>query len=106
MVFVNNECYDEIEAESSVQMAFANPNHQVMSTLTKSRMPDIMGKQWFFVRMHDAVQTCLTHMQTRQIEVAVSNEGQQQQQQNNVLPTAFDLHPETEPFLSGNNSNV
>ena len=102
MVFVNNKCHDEIEAEICVQMAFANPNHQVMSTLTKSRMPDIMGKQWFFVRMHDAVQTCLTHMQTRQIEVDVNNEGQQ----NNELPTAFDQHPETEPFLSGNNSNV
>lgn len=44
-------------------MAIANPNRDVLLTLTRSGVVDLIGKEWYFVRVHDAVQTCLQHVQ-------------------------------------------
>lgn len=44
-------------------MAISNPNQEVMSTLAKSGVLEVIGKEWYFVRVHDAVQVCLSHMQ-------------------------------------------
>ncbi|KAI3757978.1 hypothetical protein L6452_05524 [Arctium lappa] len=45
-----------------IQIAIANPNKDVLLTLTKSGFIDQVGKEWCFVRVHDAVQVCLQHV--------------------------------------------
>lgn len=47
-----------------IQMAISNPNHEVLLTLSKSGVVDLIGKEWYFVRVHDAVQVCLQHVQS------------------------------------------
>eukprot|EP00250_Pteridium_aquilinum_P010842 c19665_g1_i1 orf=603-2636(+) len=61
------ELHEEYKARN-IQMALSNPNHQVMFTLDKAHIPEIMGKEWYFVRVHDAVQVCLSHMQQQDME--------------------------------------
>ncbi|KAL6977305.1 Sulfate transporter 4.1, chloroplastic [Sarracenia purpurea var. burkii] len=46
-----------------IQMAIANPNREVLLTLTRSGVADLIGKEWCFVRVHDAVQVCLQQVQ-------------------------------------------
>lgn len=46
-----------------LQIAIANPNRQVHLLLSKSGLIDLIGKEWYFVRVHDAVQVCLQHVQ-------------------------------------------
>lgn len=48
----------------SFQIAVSNPNRDVLLTLTKSGVVDLIGRDWFFVRVHDAVQVCLQHVQS------------------------------------------
>ncbi|KAI3783364.1 hypothetical protein L1987_42443 [Smallanthus sonchifolius] len=45
-----------------IQIAIANPNKEVLLTLAKSGFIDQIGKEWCFVRVHDAVQVCLQHV--------------------------------------------
>lgn len=47
-----------------IQIAISNPNPEVLLTLTKSGVVDLIGKEWYFVRVHDAVQVCLQHVQS------------------------------------------
>eukprot|EP00252_Welwitschia_mirabilis_P000436 TRINITY_DN10433_c0_g1_i4.p1 TRINITY_DN10433_c0_g1~~TRINITY_DN10433_c0_g1_i4.p1 ORF type:complete len:685 (-),score=92.67 TRINITY_DN10433_c0_g1_i4:92-2146(-) len=58
------ELHQEFKTRN-IQMALSNPNQQVLSTLSKSGILELIGKQWYFVRVHDAVQVCLSHMQGR-----------------------------------------
>lgn len=46
-----------------IQIAIANPNREVLLTLVRSGIIDLIGKEWCFVRVHDAVQVCLQHVQ-------------------------------------------
>ncbi|XP_047316218.1 probable sulfate transporter 4.2 [Impatiens glandulifera] len=46
-----------------IKMAIANPNKEVLMTLSKSGLVDKIGKEWCFVRVHDAVQVCLQHVE-------------------------------------------
>ncbi|XP_072996095.1 sulfate transporter 4.1, chloroplastic-like isoform X2 [Typha latifolia] len=46
-----------------IQIAVANPNRQVHLLLSTSGLIDLIGKEWCFVRVHDAVQVCLQHVQ-------------------------------------------
>ncbi|XP_074576535.1 LOW QUALITY PROTEIN: putative sulfate transporter 4.2 [Curcuma longa] len=46
-----------------IQIAIANPNQGVHLLLSRSRVIDLIGAEWFFVRVHDAVQVCLQHVQ-------------------------------------------
>ncbi|KAI8539905.1 hypothetical protein RHMOL_Rhmol09G0219100 [Rhododendron molle] len=46
-----------------IQTAIANPNREVLLTLARSGVVELIGKEWFFVRVHDAVQVCLQHVQ-------------------------------------------
>ncbi|KAL7147986.1 hypothetical protein ABFS83_06G148400 [Erythranthe nasuta] len=48
----------------NIQIAISNPNRDVLVTLTRSGVVDLIGKQWFFVRVHDAVQVCLQRVQS------------------------------------------
>lgn len=45
-------------------MAISNPNREVLMILSKSGLVDLIGKEWYFVRVHDAVQVCLRHVQS------------------------------------------
>ncbi|CAN6195313.1 unnamed protein product [Urochloa humidicola] len=46
-----------------IQIAIANPNRQVHLLLSRSGIIDLIGDGWCFVRVHDAVQVCLQHVQ-------------------------------------------
>ncbi|KAK8671679.1 hypothetical protein V6N13_038266 [Hibiscus sabdariffa] len=47
-----------------IQIAISNPNREVLLTLSKSGVVELIGKEWYFVRVHDAVQVCLQHVQS------------------------------------------
>ncbi|KAG8390888.1 hypothetical protein BUALT_Bualt01G0130400 [Buddleja alternifolia] len=47
----------------NIQIAISNPNRDVLVTLTRSGVVDLIGREWYFVRVHDAVQVCLQHVQ-------------------------------------------
>lgn len=47
-----------------IQIAIANPNRQVHLLLSRSGIIDLIGAEWCFVRVHDAVQVCLQHVQS------------------------------------------
>ncbi|KAI3731066.1 hypothetical protein L1987_62249 [Smallanthus sonchifolius] len=57
------ELYQEYKSRN-IQIAIANPNRDVFLTLSKSGFIDLVGKEWCFVRVHDAVQVCLQYVQT------------------------------------------
>ncbi|CAI5534499.1 unnamed protein product [Closterium sp. Naga37s-1] len=48
-----------------VRLALANPSDAVMQRLTRAGIPDLIGRQWFFVRIFDAVQLCKADMACR-----------------------------------------
>ncbi|KAJ8540348.1 hypothetical protein K7X08_030267 [Anisodus acutangulus] len=66
-----------------IQLAISNPNREVLLTLAKAGVIDLIGKEWYFVRVHDAVQICFQHVQ-RLTE----------------FPKAQDFLAENEPSLS------
>ncbi|CAI9773985.1 unnamed protein product [Fraxinus pennsylvanica] len=47
-----------------IQIAISNPNREVLLTLARAGVIDLIGKDWYFVRIHDAVQVCLQHVQS------------------------------------------
>ncbi|KAJ0987735.1 hypothetical protein J5N97_006091 [Dioscorea zingiberensis] len=47
-----------------IQIAIANPNRDVHLSLSRSGLVDLIGKEWCFVRVHDAVQVCLRRVQS------------------------------------------
>ncbi|KAJ9175652.1 hypothetical protein P3X46_014189 [Hevea brasiliensis] len=47
-----------------IQIAISNPNRDVLLTLSKAGVVELIGKEWYFVRMHDAVQVCLQQVQS------------------------------------------
>ncbi|XP_073159518.1 sulfate transporter 4.1, chloroplastic-like isoform X2 [Henckelia pumila] len=57
------DLYQEYNSRD-IQIAISNPNREVLLTLTKAGVVDLIGKEWYFVRVHDAVQVCLQHVQS------------------------------------------
>ncbi|KAK3005808.1 hypothetical protein RJ639_016274 [Escallonia herrerae] len=47
-----------------IQIAIANPNREVLLSLARAGVIELIGKEWCFVRVHDAVQVCLQHVQS------------------------------------------
>ncbi|KAI4302377.1 hypothetical protein MLD38_038129 [Melastoma candidum] len=47
----------------NIQLAISNPNQSVLLTLSKAGVVDLIGKEWYFVRVHDAVQVCLQQVE-------------------------------------------
>lgn len=103
------------------QTAIANPNCEVLLTLARSGVVELIGKEWFFVRVHDAVQVCLQHVQslneTLKASQALSDdkpsfiqrflaqraEGfstEQLESGERQSPIAKDKDPQLEPLLS------
>ncbi|XP_020231928.1 probable sulfate transporter 4.2 [Cajanus cajan] len=50
-----------------IQIAISNPSPEVLRTLSKSGLVELIGKEWYFVRVHDAVQVCLQHVQSLKV---------------------------------------
>ncbi|KAJ7975872.1 Sulfate transporter [Quillaja saponaria] len=46
-----------------IQITISNPNREVLLTLSRSGVVELIGKEWLFVRVHDAVQVCLQRVQ-------------------------------------------
>ncbi|CAG7911331.1 unnamed protein product [Brassica rapa] len=61
------ELYQEYKARE-IQLAISNPNKDVHMTIARSGMVELVGKEWYFVRVHDAVQVCLTYVQSSNSE--------------------------------------
>ncbi|GMH07932.1 hypothetical protein Nepgr_009772 [Nepenthes gracilis] len=57
------ELYQEYEARG-IQLVVSNLNRDVLLMLTRAGLVELIGKEWFFVRAHDAVQVCLQHVQS------------------------------------------
>ena len=47
------------------QLAVSNPNKEVLLTLARSGIVELIGKEWYFVRVHDAVQVCLHYVESK-----------------------------------------
>ncbi|KAK7295674.1 hypothetical protein RJT34_18585 [Clitoria ternatea] len=47
-----------------IQIAISNPSPEVLLTLSRSGLVELIGKEWYFVRVHDAVQVCLQRVQS------------------------------------------
>lgn len=56
------DLYHEYKSRD-IQIAISNPNCDVLHTLSRAGIVDLIGKEWYFVRVHDAVQVCLQHVQ-------------------------------------------
>ncbi|OMO89832.1 sulfate anion transporter [Corchorus capsularis] len=57
------DLYHEYKSRD-IQIAISNPNREVLLTLSKAGVVELIGKEWYFVRVHDAVQVCLQHVQS------------------------------------------
>ncbi|RID71479.1 hypothetical protein BRARA_C03415 [Brassica rapa] len=58
------ELYEEYKTRD-IQLAISNPNKEVLLTLARSGIVELIGKEWYFVRVHDAVQVCLHYVESR-----------------------------------------
>ncbi|KAG2723658.1 hypothetical protein I3843_02G157800 [Carya illinoinensis] len=96
-----------------IQMAISNPNREVLLTLSRSGVVDLIGKEFYFVRVHDAVQVCLQHVQSLKETSKTSSDPQPDDDKPNLFqrlwkPRGEDLaianlesgSLESEPLLS------
>ncbi|XP_010486972.1 PREDICTED: probable sulfate transporter 4.2 isoform X2 [Camelina sativa] len=64
--------YEEYKTRD-IQLAISNPNKEVLLILARSGIVELIGREWFYVRVHDAVQVCLHHVQTPPTNVEESS---------------------------------
>ncbi|KAG9145331.1 hypothetical protein Leryth_008266 [Lithospermum erythrorhizon] len=86
------ELYQEYKSRD-IQMAVSNPNREVLLTLARSGVVDLIGKEWYFVRVHDAVQVCLQYVQSW-------NESPKSVQENKPNKFQRALRQRTEEFAA------
>ncbi|XP_058109819.1 probable sulfate transporter 4.2 isoform X2 [Magnolia sinica] len=79
-----------------IQIAIANPNREVLLTLAKSGVIDLIGKEWYFVRVHDAVQVCLQHVQQMN-EMPKGADGSTPKKQSSFLQRLWKDQSEDRP---------
>ncbi|XP_068637279.1 probable sulfate transporter 4.2 [Aristolochia californica] len=88
----------------NIQIAIANPNREVLLTLSRSGVLELIGKEWYFVRVHDAVQVCLQHVQRMNGAAKAGNIAPKKQsgflQRVLIDQSQSDLSSEKEPLLS------
>ncbi|XP_022990262.1 sulfate transporter 4.1, chloroplastic-like isoform X1 [Cucurbita maxima] len=106
-----------------IQIAISNPNRDVLLTFSRSGVVELIGKEWFFVRVHDAVQVCLQHVEslkeTTMRSVSSPNDAStyiqrlvksrnedlsvsQLESGFQKLPSSNEIDPQLEPLLSRN----
>ncbi|XP_062092757.1 probable sulfate transporter 4.2 isoform X1 [Humulus lupulus] len=106
-----------------IQIAISNPNRDVLLTLSRSGVVEMIGKEWYFVRVHDAVQVCLQHVQSlkgtprstadpvlgdkpsflqRMLKQRADDDSSISQLESGFLrsPVSEDSNPQLEPLLS------
>lgn len=62
------ELNNTFRKEKDIQLCLTNPNPRVMQRLVQSGLADEIGRDHIFVSLHDAVQYCLDHMDTVEME--------------------------------------
>ncbi|XP_010669813.2 probable sulfate transporter 4.2 isoform X1 [Beta vulgaris subsp. vulgaris] len=60
------DLYNEYKSRG-IQIVISNPNQEVLMTLTRAGLVELIGKEWYFVRVHDAVQVCFQHVQENEM---------------------------------------
>ncbi|EOA20099.1 hypothetical protein CARUB_v10000377mg [Capsella rubella] len=90
------ELYQEYKTRD-IQLAISNPNKDVHLTIARSGMVELVGKEWFFVRVHDAVQVCLQYVQSSNLEDKKSSFSRRYGSDNNSSSSKALLR---EPLLS------
>ncbi|WOK96939.1 hypothetical protein Cni_G05647 [Canna indica] len=89
-----------------IQIVIANPNRDVHLLLSQSGLMDMIGSEWCFVRVHDAVQVCLQHVQSlnpSSPKVSDNNPRRERSFLQNLWKQSSDgSTPEVEPLLSQN----
>ena len=65
----------ETYLERGQQMCFVNPNLKVMERFVDSGFSDLVGKEHFFVSLHDAVNWCLHEMDAEAVSIHESTHG-------------------------------
>lgn len=65
----------ETYLERGQQMLFCNPNLLVMQRFVDSGFSDLVGRDHFFVSLHDAVSWCLHEMDAEAVSVHESTHG-------------------------------
>lgn len=83
------------------QLALSNPNQKVLQTLASSGVLELIGKEWYFVRVHDAVQVCLQHVQN--LKETPKRSDATMKNESSILQRARKQHDDLkEPLMSSN----
>lgn len=56
-------------ADQGIQLILCNPSTPVVEIFERAGLPDVLGREWIFVRVHDAVMFCQRQMQEQGIMV-------------------------------------
>ncbi|KAB2598186.1 sulfate transporter 4.2 [Pyrus ussuriensis x Pyrus communis] len=82
-------------------------------TFSSSNVVDLIGKEWYFARVHDAVQVCLRHFQslreTPKTADPSSGTGVWQRAEDSSvseLESGTQIDPQLEPLLSRKSSLI
>ncbi|KAB2596064.1 sulfate transporter 4.2 [Pyrus ussuriensis x Pyrus communis] len=101
-----------------IQIAISNLNGEVLKTLSSAGVVDLIGKEWYFVRVHDAVQVCLQRVQSLKETPKAADPSseerlssfqrllRQQAEDSSVseLESGTQINPQLEPLLSRKSS--
>ncbi|KAA3464284.1 sulfate transporter 4.1, chloroplastic-like isoform X2 [Gossypium australe] len=86
-----------------IQIAISNPNRNVLLMLSKSGVVELIGKEWYFVRVHDAVQVCLQHVESiKEDHMASGSDSSPEETESGTNNKPSDLKhsdPLSEPLL-------
>uniref|UniRef100_M4CB74 chitinase n=1 Tax=Brassica campestris TaxID=3711 RepID=M4CB74_BRACM len=66
--YIKDSCHiHRLKRRGSLErtLAVSNPNKEVLLTLARSGIVELIGKEWYFVRVHDAVQVCLHYVESK-----------------------------------------
>ncbi|GJP74902.1 hypothetical protein CLOP_g5425 [Closterium sp. NIES-67] len=95
------ELYNEYKARD-IQLCFSNPSPKVMLTMARAGFPDLIGRQWYFVRIHDAVQVCLALLEETEITIETPS---RYRRADSTLRTDSAVRGESSQQLSSSSSN-
>lgn len=82
------------------QLAISNPNKEVLLTLARSGIVELIGKEWYFVRVHDAVQVCLHYVETPTNVIESNNSSLWRKRGAKNSASYTEVKTYTEPLLS------
>ncbi|XP_023551554.1 sulfate transporter 4.1, chloroplastic-like [Cucurbita pepo subsp. pepo] len=83
-----------------IWIVISNPNRDVLLTFSRSGVVELIGKEWFFVRVHDAVQVCLPLVESLKETTKIAESSPNDASGFQKLPSSKEIHPRLEPLLS------